>query len=122
MSSVQTVVAVLPPIPVLIAPPAPPVSLDGAPPVSPDVVPPVSPALVEPPLSAPPVASGVDVEPPVALVGVALSLLLEEHACVSSIAPKRLEARNESLVVVFILLHLAEAVVANFLARVGARS
>jgi len=68
------------------------------------------------------VGSGVDVEPPVGLVGVGLlPLLLEEHASVSSIAPRRLEARSESLFVVFILLDLAEAVVANLLAWVGAR-
>ncbi len=104
-------------------PPEPPVPLAVFPPAL--LLPPVVPALVEPPvvvlldpavLELPP----VEVEAPLLGVGFGL-LLLDEQATASRItAPARLEAKTEKRIcVVFMLLHLTIAVVADFLSGIG---
>lgn len=104
-------------------PPAPPVLCEllpaalVLPPVVPALVPPVEVLFVPAALALPP----VDDEAPLLGVGFGL-LLLDEQATANNIsAPAKLEAKSEIRFVVFMLLHLTIAVVADLLSGVGTR-
>ena len=85
------------------------------PPVVPALEPPVEVLLAPAALSLPP----VDDEAPLVGVGVGL-LLLDEQAAANNInPPATLEAKSEIRFVVFMLLHLTKAVVADRLGRIG---